>query len=133
MNSSLRNFLLLIIVSVLSYFTAPYFGFLYDKFSPQYNNSFLGTGRDLSLFVAGLPVAYVFFIPFLFELLGSGKRRNWMLWLLVLPALLWISVDIYYIYVPIVLGAIAFFFAWFIRFIVSKFRHPNLPMVINNR
>jgi len=122
MNKFLKNFLLLIAVFILSYLTAPYFGSFYDKFSLQYNNSFLGTGKDLSLFIAGLPVAYVFFVPFLYEIFGSGSKIKWILWLLLPPTLFWLSADRYYIYIPIILAIVAFFLAKLINFIISKLK-----------
>lgn len=130
MKNFVKNLILLIAVLILSYFTAPYFGAWYDKFSPQYSNSFLGTGKDLSLFVAGLPVAYVFFVSFIFEIFGSGNKKKWILWSLLPAALLWISIDLYYIYVPIILGVIAFLLAKLINLLISKFKHPNPPMVV---
>jgi len=60
MNSIFKNIILLIVVLFLSYWTAPYFGSWYDKFSPQYDGSFLGLPRNYAIFVAGLPVAYAF-------------------------------------------------------------------------
>lgn len=130
MNNFFKNFLILIAVLILSYFTAPYFGSLYDKFSPQYDGSFLGVSKSFAVFVAGFPFAYVFFVPFLFELFGSVNKKKWSVWLLLPPMLLWISVDIYYIYLPSILGIIAFVLARFIRFIISKFKHPNPPMMV---
>ncbi len=122
MNYFIKNVLLLVAVLILSYLTAPYFGSLYDKFSPQYNNSFLGTGKDLSIFIAGLPFAYVFFVPFLFELFGFGAKNKWIIWLLIPAVLLWISVDLYYIYLPIILCLIALLLAKLINFSFKKLR-----------
>jgi hypothetical protein len=129
MNNSLKNFILLIVVLILSYFTAPYFGALYDRFSPQYDYSFFNLGKESVVFLAGLPVAYVFFIPFLFEIFGTGSKKKWIIWSLIPPALFWISADKYYIYIPIILGIVSFGLAKLINFIIPKIRKPN-PIVI---
>lgn len=117
-----KNVLLLIVVLILSYLTAPYFGSWYDKFSPQYGGGMFGNfSKELAIMIAGIPVAYVFFITFLFTLLGSG-RRNWWTSILLLPAaLLWISADKYYIYIPIVLALIA----WGLAALLRKLFHRN--------
>lgn len=108
MNKFFRNILLLIIVLVLSYFTAEYFGALYDQFSYQYSNSFLGTERDLSIFIAGIPVAYVFFVIFIFKLFGAGNKKKWICWLLIPPFLFFVYGDLKHIYLLIILAAIAY-------------------------
>jgi hypothetical protein len=130
MNNFIKNIILLAAVLVLSYYTAPYFGALYDKFSPQYDGSFIGVPKSLAVFVAGLPVAYVFFVPFLLEIFGTGNKKKWIMWSLLPPALLWIFADVYYIYVPIILAVIAFALAKLINFVISKIKRPNPPMVI---
>jgi nitrate/nitrite transporter NarK len=122
MKNFIKNILLLVAVFILSYFTASYFGALYDKFSPQYDFSFFNLQKDQIIFLAGLPVAYVFFVPFLFELFGGKSKVKWTAWLLVPPALFWISADKYYIYVPIILAIIAFYLAKLINLIISKIR-----------
>lgn len=130
MNNFIKNILLLVIVLVLSYFTADYFGSWYDKFSPQYSNSFLGTGKDLSLFIAGIPFAYVFFVTFIFTLFGFRSRKKWLIWLLIPPLLLWLSADRYFIYLPVILGLIAFGLTVLINLLISKLRHSNPPIVL---
>jgi len=128
MKSIIRNLLLFVAVLILSYITAPYFGSWYDKFSPQYGSWIVS--KDYAVFVAGLPVAYVFFTPFLFELFGTVNKRKWILWLMIPPALMWIEADRYYLYIPIIVGLVGFFAAQIINLIIKKFRHPNPPMVV---
>lgn len=121
-----RNVLLLILVLVSCFVLAPYLGTWYDRFSYQYGGWMLD--KESAVFFAGLLVSYVFLIPFIFELLGTEKKRKWTVWLLVPPLLLWLSADIYYIYIPAILGLIGFGLAHLLRKIFVK--HPNPPMVI---
>ena len=114
MNNLIKNILLLIVALVLSYFTAQYFGGWYDKFSPLYDNT-LGLGKEALKFITGIPFAYIFFTTLLFQSFGFGNRNKWTVWLLVPPFLFFASGDIQHIYLPIVLGLIAFGIAILIR------------------
>lgn len=125
-----NNFLLFILVLALSLITAPYLGGWYDKFDPQYSYGLFGVGRENAIFLTGFFVAYVIFVPLIFELLGAGSRKKWILWSLLPPALLWVSADFSHIYLPIAAAVAAYLVAKLIRFIVSKFKRPGLPMVI---
>ena len=107
MKNLFKNIFLLIVVLVLSYFTANYFGAIYDKFVPQYEDSILGVPKTGIIFLTGLPFAYIFFTILLFKLFGFGNKNKWIIWLLV-PALLFFgSGDIKHLYLPILLGLIA--------------------------
>ncbi|KKQ93753.1 MAG: hypothetical protein UT20_C0044G0005 [Candidatus Levybacteria bacterium GW2011_GWA1_39_11] len=115
MNKFIKNILLLVVVLALSYFTADYFGSWYDKFSPQYGGSWFNFPKSIAVFIAGIPLAYVFFVAFTFTLFGFGNRKKWLIWLLIPPLLLWISADRYYIYLPTILALIAFGLAILLR------------------
>jgi hypothetical protein len=128
MKSSLKNFALLAAVLVLSYFTAPYIGLWYDKFSPQYGSWIVG--RNDAIFFAGMMISYVFFVPFIYGLFGIKKNKKWITWLLLPAILLWLSSDKYYFYIAVIFVAVALFLTKLINLIISKFRHPNPPMVI---
>lgn len=130
MKNFIKNIFLLVVVLLLSYYTAPYFGSWYDKFSPQNSSSFLGIGKEISLFIVGLPFAYVFFTIFLFGVLSFGSKKKWIGILLIPPILFWLVLDSYHIYLPIILGIIAFVLAKLINLVISKFKRPNLPMVV---
>lgn len=125
MNNAIKNILLLIVVLVLSYFVADYFGSWYDKFSPQYDNT-LGVGKDILKSLVGIPFAYIFFTIITFKLFGSGNKNKWTGWLLVLPFLFFASGDLKHIYLPIILALIAFGLAILIRkiFKISKYTEP---------
>ena len=117
-----KNIILLVAVLILSYFTANYFGTWYDKFSPQYGGSFFNFSKESALFVAGIPVAYVFFTIFIFGLFGFKEKKNWIITLLIPPALLWLLGDKQHIYIPIILGLIAYGFSKILRIGYLKVR-----------
>lgn len=114
MNTFIKNILLFAVAIILSYFTAEYFGSWYDRFSPQYDNTF-GVGKDLLISLVGGPFAYVFFITLLLKLFGSGNQNKWTGWLLVPPFLFFASGDLKHIYLPIILALIAFGLAALLR------------------
>jgi len=105
--SFLKNLGLTVIILILSYFTALYFGNVYGKFSILRDSSMLGLDSRALEFIAGLPFAFIFFTILVFKLLGSGNVNMWIIWLLVLPALFFGSGDLKHIYLPIILGLIA--------------------------
>lgn len=105
--NTIKNLGLLVVVLVLSYFTANYFGSWYDHFSPQYDDSWFSLTKQELIFITGIPFSYIFFLIPLFELFASGNKKNWIIWLLVPPFLYFASGDIKHIYLPILLGIIA--------------------------
>lgn len=125
----LKNLGLLLVVLVLSYLTAEYFGNWYDNFSPQYGSSFWGISRDASIEFTGSIVAYVFFTVFVYGLSGFKQNRIWISALLVPALILWFYADRYHIYLPIILGLIAFAIAKIINLIISKLRKTT-PQVV---
>jgi hypothetical protein len=116
MNNFIKNILLLVVSIVLSYFTAEYFGSLYDSFIPGSLDSgaWIGTLKAWQSII-GFPFAYVFFTILLFQLFGAGNRNKWTGWLLVPPALFFAAGDLRHIYLPIILGLISFGLAFVIR------------------
>ena len=124
-----RNFILLFTALILSYLTASYTGSWYNQISPQYGSVFLGTDTDSAVLFAGALVSHVFFVPSIFGLFGFRKNIRWISILLIPPALLWIFVDIYHIYIPIILALIALGLAVLIRKIlkISGYTEPLNP------
>lgn len=119
MNNILKNLGLLVVILVLSYFTAGYFGSWYDKFSPQHDSLF-GASKSITNVVVGGPFSYIFFLIITFKLFASGNKNKWIGWLLVPPALLFASGDLRHIYLPIALALIAFGLATLIRKVLQK-------------
>jgi hypothetical protein len=128
MKSPLGKFGLFIVAVVLSFFTASYVGTWYNQITPQYGNFVIGS-NDAMLF-AGWLMSFGFFVPFIFSLFGFKENKNWITVLLIIPALLWLSSDPYHIYIPVIFGLVAFALAKLIRFIISKLKRPNPPMVV---
>lgn len=108
MNNLIKNVLLLIVVLVLSYFTAEYFGGWYDHFSVLFSRSIFALTEQELIFLVGMPFAYIFFTVLLFKLFAFGNKNKWTGWLLVPPFLFFASGDLKHIYLPIILALIAF-------------------------
>ena len=115
-----KNILFFILAIALSLVTASYFGSWYDKLSPQYGGWL--TDKTEAVSFAGFFVAYVFFIPFLFELFRVEKRKKLITWFLVFPLILWLAADLYHIYIPAVVGLAGFVLGRLINFIIYKFK-----------
>lgn len=116
----MKNFLLFILAIALSLATATYFGTWYDQFSPQYGGWI--TDKADAIYFAGMFFSYVFFLPFIFQIFASGNKIKWILILLIPPTLLWILADIQHIYLPVILGLIAFGLGKIINLMVAKTR-----------
>ena len=125
-----RNILLFILVLVLCLVLASYFGSLYDKFSPQYSYGLFGVGRENAVTFSGIPFAYMFLIPFIFELFGSENKKKWILWPLLPVVLFYLYDSVSLAYIPILASIIAFLLAKIINFIISKIKRVNPPMVV---
>jgi len=120
MKNFIKNLGLLIVVLVISYFTAEYFGNWYDKFSPLYSSSLFPIPKDGLIIIAGFPLSYIFFLIIIFKSYAWGDRNKWTGWLLA-PAFLFFAVgDLKHIYLPIILALIAFGLAKLALFLHSK-------------
>lgn len=123
----MKNFLFFIVAVVLSYFTSSYIGPWYNQIEPQHG-TFITSANDAIMF-AGWLMSFGFFVPFIFGLFGFKKNKNWIIISLVIPMLLWLSSDLYHVYIPVVICLAGFFLAWLLRKIFV--RHSNPPMIIN--
>lgn len=126
MNNFFKNIFLLIVVLVLSYFTAGYFGLAYDNLTPGSiaGGAWIGTDAAWQSIV-GAPLAFIFFTILIFKSFGWGNANKWIGWLLILPSMLFISGDLKHIYLPIILAIIAFGLAKLIQLIISRFKMQN--------
>jgi len=115
MNNFIKNILLLVSVLVLSYFTANYFGSLYGYFSPPFDDSMIGLSKETLSFIDGAPFSYIFFTTLLFQSFGLGNRNKWTLWLLAPAILFFASGDLKHIYLPVILGLVAWGLATLLR------------------
>ena len=125
-----NNVLLFILVLVISLATASYFGGLYDIFDAQYGGGWMAD-KEMAVNLAGFIFAYVFFIPFVFELLSKRNKNKWMIWSLVPVILLYIGYNWQLLYIPIIASIVGCLLAKLINFVISKLKHSNPPMVIN--
>ena len=123
-----RNILLLILVLVICLVVASYFGSWYDRVDPQYGGWI--TSKEDAMVFAGFILAYVLLVPFVFKLLGIGSQNKWIGWLVAPVFLMYIGYNWKLFYIPIVLLLIGFWLAKLINLIISKFKHPNPPMVV---
>lgn len=107
MNALTARLVLTVVSYALAYYLASFFGIAYGAIFPE----FLGGGSFIPTsavqWLAGLPLAAVFFVVF-FQLI-VGKRNVW-LWVIIasVPAFLFeLVIDPWHIYFPIILGLIA--------------------------
>ena len=118
----INNFLLLflksagiyILVLVPSYYLSFFFGVFYSFFL----NKSLHITLPANAFVSfvGLPLAYIFFLTFLFTAFGD-KHKYWWIGILLIPALWFeISFDLSHLYFPIAIGLLG----WLIGLGISK-------------
>ena len=115
-----RNIILLISVLVLSYFTAPYFGYLYDVFDPQMGGAFWGLDKHGAVFFAGFIISYILFVPLIFELLGKMKKDWWAVGLLIPVLLFYLYANTFLIYFPILIAIIGYLLGKFINIVIRK-------------
>lgn len=92
----------------ISLLLAPYFGGWYDKISLQYESAFWGLDKDEAITFVGIPLAYIFLIPLIFGLLGTGNKRKWISFLVFIPLIFLIAADKYHAYIPIILVLLGF-------------------------
>lgn len=115
-----KNLILLVVVLVLSYFTAPWFGSIYNLLAPgELDGAWIGSQSSWE-FIIGLPFAYIFFTTLLIQAFGSGNKKKWIGWLLAPALLFFLSGDTAHIYLPIVLAIVAFGLAKLITLAIPK-------------
>lgn len=124
MNNFFKNIVLLVAVLLLSYFTATYFGGWYNDFSPLFSRSIFALTEQELIFLVGMPFAYIFFTTLLFKLFASGNINKWIGWLLAPSFIFFASGDLKHIYLPIILGLIA----WGLATLLRKIFSPRPPL-----
>ena len=117
-----KNVGLIIIALVLSKITASFFGSVYHQFVPLNDGSLLGLGNEALEFIAGFPFAYIFFTILLLKVFAEGNKKKWTGWLVAPAALFFAMGDLKYIYLPIILGAIAWGLAKLVQKILVKIK-----------
>lgn len=107
MKKWLLVFVVILVSIIISYYTAGYFGVIYDKsFPSELNSGWIGSSGSLQ-FIRGISLSLIFFLTLLsYSFLFKSKSST--MWLLS-PLLLWEGTfDIKHIYIPILLIIIAF-------------------------
>jgi hypothetical protein len=129
MRKNIFSVLLIAIAIILSYYTACFFGYIYDHLFPfELNSGWIGSSQSLQ-FVRGISLSLIFFIT-VFTYSWLFKKWTSMLWF-ISPLLLWeVVMDLRHIYIPILLIIIAFALAKLINLIISKFKQSNPPMIV---
>lgn len=109
-----KNFALLGIILIATYFFASFFG---DK----YQNIFGGSTWVDVRGVLGLPLAFIFFLTFLFTSFGSGKKY-WWIGILLIPAFVFeLYFDVKHIYLPISLCLVGWLLGLCVNLVTKKF------------
>lgn len=112
MNNFIKNILLLVVILAISYFTAGYFGKVYDLIFGS-GGAWIGSEGSWNLII-GFPLSLIFFLT-LFSYAWIFKSKTSTLWL-ISPLLLWeIIVDVRHIYIPVTLAIIAVGLATLLR------------------
>lgn len=128
MNKKIIAFLIIIIAVILAYYTAGYFGYVYDLFPKTTNGAWIGSKGSWD-FLSGFPLSLIFFLSlFSYRFVFNSKRA--VLWLLSPILLFEIAADLAHIYAPVILIMSAFALNKILSLVISKFHHPNPPMVI---
>ncbi len=122
MNTFFNNLGLILTALVLSWFTGPWFGKLYERlFDISLDGGWFG-GTDSWQLITGFPLALVFFFTFLLIAFGLSKNRFIYLGLLLAPLLIFqFFVDQEHLLFPIVLAILAFIAAWVVRKLLNKY------------
>lgn len=127
MKNKILSISLIIASLIVAYFCAKNFGAIYSNFFYT-GSSWIGTEGGWN-FIIGFPLSLIFFFVFiLYKSVFKSKKS--ILWVISPIILFEMAVDIRHIYIPILLIIMAFGLNYFVRFIISKFKHPNPPMVI---
>ncbi len=118
-----KNILILIVILVLTYFSAGLAGKFYANFLnlPTGFGSFIVPSYAYDFF-DGLSLVYPFFLTILFTAFG-GTKKYWWIGVLLLPAVAFeVYFDLSHIYFPIALGLAG----WLLGLLVCK-----LKIIIN--
>jgi len=114
------NLGLILISIIVSFFGATWLGAVYnDIFQVGFGGGWIGDASAWELII-GFPLALIFFSVLLFELFGDSNRKKWMMWVLALPVLFELVVDLSHIYFPIALGLVAYGLGWAGRKLLQK-------------
>lgn len=118
MSTFSKNLLLFILVIILSISTTFHFSLIATYFTSQdiLYASFLPV---LLMGSVGGSLSVTFFLVFIFSLGGFKKNKSWIIFPLIPYALMWLNSDIIHIYLPVLVGLVAYALAFCSRRIYS--------------
>ncbi|PIR83996.1 hypothetical protein COU18_01140 [Candidatus Kaiserbacteria bacterium CG10_big_fil_rev_8_21_14_0_10_51_14] len=98
--------MIVLVAYVLTYFLAQYLGALYALLFPEAVSTSFGSAAMVE-WTVGLPITLVFLVTFLIHTL-NGKHVWWWNIIALLPVILFeVVLDPLHLYVPLVIGALA--------------------------
>ncbi len=120
----IKNLILLLVVLVLSTFSSIYVGYEYSKFFPIITG--LGgfiVPEDIYHIVYGMPLAYLFFSPFIFTAFGD-KNKYWWIGLSILPAVGFeLYFDFRHFYLPVAIVALGLLIGYAFSTVLSRYTY----------
>jgi len=118
--------ILFLVTVFLSYLTAYYFGFAFEKLFPEvFSGGWIGSYRSLFV-IRGFSLTLLLFLSFVLRAFLTESRKKSLYSLL--PIFAWeFYLDVDHIYVPIILGAIGWFLGEGIRKLIGKKKTAGSP------
>lgn len=123
MKISTVRLITIIVAYVLAYYVGIFFGMGYGLIFPKS----LGGGSliplDATQWFRGIPLSLIFFVVFSLNFLG-GRNKWWWVSVALVPAILFeVLIDPLHLYVPIILGVIA----WWLGTMANKGLQKIVP------
>ncbi len=117
-----KNVFMLLIVLVLAYVFAVFFGQLYDNafHLPTGFSSFIASSKDYK-FIDGFPLAYLFFL-FLFFTIFGDQHKKWWVGIASIPAAAFL---LYFDFSHIYFHLLFPLTGWLIGLGIAKLLHPT--------
>ncbi|OGE82717.1 MAG: hypothetical protein A3B10_01670 [Candidatus Doudnabacteria bacterium RIFCSPLOWO2_01_FULL_44_21] len=114
----MKNLLIVVVVIVLAFSLAQFFGSNYFSITGEPRSGLIPTkGGD---YLIGLPLAYMLFLFLFFTAFGDQKKYWWM-GILLIPAVLFeLYFDWQHIYIPIILGLVGWVIGYGIYKLMNK-------------
>jgi len=110
----IKNIIILICVIILTYFFGFIFGKIYMLFISAGRGGIFSIPSNVSQYIIGWPLTYIFLIFLLFTAFG-GQNKYWWIGISLIPAALFeIYFDMAHIYFPLIIGLAGWAIGWLI-------------------
>jgi len=125
----IKDVLVVIAILLLTYFTAEFFGMLYEQFFPGSigDGGIFLIGKDAGYSLAGLVPAYLFFTLLLLTIF-AGKEKYWItgvMCALAVVAVVYLGLlEVMNLYFPITLAILGWLIGFGIQNLISRFKKP---------